>query len=261
MRRSVLGIGFCAGLAGLLALGAAARAEEGWGTLKGRVEWAGGAVPQRAKLNVNKDQEACLKNGPLLSEEYVVNPKNKGVRWVFVWLVDPKDPKKPVPVKPELKQPAKKVVEMDQPCCMFEPHLVGLQEGQTLVVKNSATVAHNVNVIGGPLGPNTNPILPAGQKFTLEGIVGRPTPIQVSCNIHPWMKAYVRVFKNPYFAVTDEDGNFEIKGAPAGNYNLVVWQESTGWVAGAPTPNKNGMPIAIKPNAVTDLGAIPLKPS
>ena len=40
--------------------------------------------------------------------------------------------------------------------------------------------------------------------------------MQLACNIHGWMKAYVRVFDHPYYAVTDEDGKFEIKLARVG---------------------------------------------
>ena len=70
------------------------------------------------------------------------------------------------------------------------------------------------------------------------------------------MSGYIRVFKHPYFAVTDEDGRFDIKGAPAGKWNLVVWQENTGWVKGG----KNGTPITIEADKTTNLGTIPLTP-
>ncbi len=55
------------------------------------------------------------------------------------------------------------------------------------------------------------------------------------------MKSWVRIFDHPYFALTDEDGKFEIKNAPAGKYNLVMWQGGVGWVNGG----KNGQTIEI----------------
>src|SRR5262249_7058857 len=152
-------------------------------------------------------------------------------------------------------------VFMDQPCCMFEPHVLALREGQGLEVKNSAAISHNVNVNGGLLGPNKNPILPPGKSLDLAPteLKARLMPIQISCSIHNWMKAYVFVFNHPYFAVTDEDGNFEIKGAPQGRYRLVVWQESVGWVIGAASPAKGGGKVIMIGNQ-TDVGKIPLKP-
>jgi hypothetical protein len=52
--------------------------------------------------------------------------------------------------------------------------------------------------------------------------------IRVKCDVHPWMTAYVAVMDNPYFAVTGEDGSFELPHLPAGNYKLVAWHELYG---------------------------------
>ena len=234
---------------------------QGWGNIKGQVVWGGGAVPQRDKLDVNKDQEECLKKGPLYSEKYVVNPKNKGVRWVLVWLTDADSPTKAVPIHPDLKAIKDKVVVVDQPCCMFEPHVLGIREGQVLEFKNSAKIAHNVKVDGGAKGPNINPILPPGGSVKVEEVEARKFPIPVSCSIHPWMKGYVGVFKGPYFAVTDENGHFEIKHAPAGKFRLMAWQEEQGWVAGdGGKPSGKGQLIEIKAGDTADV-KLEMKPS
>src|SRR5262249_4421621 len=94
-------------------------------------------------------------------------------------------------------------------------------------------------------------------------VPARPTPISVQCDIHPWMKAYIRVFNHPYFAVTDEDGKFTIKDAPAGEWRIVVWQEKSGWgKADRNDPNpptKTGTPITIKAGETTTL-EVPFAP-
>jgi hypothetical protein len=71
-------------------------------------------------------------------------------------------------------------------------------------------------------------------------------PGPVSCSIHPWMQAWWLVLDHPYFAVTDDNGNFEIKNAPAGTQRVVVWQEAVGYV----TPG-SGEPVDIKANDTT----------
>src|SRR4051794_13352435 len=91
------------GLLGLcVAAGPAAEggAGGGWGTVTGQVVYAVGNAPQRAALKVDRDQKACLKNGPLLDDTLVVDPKTKGVRWVMVWLQDPANPKKALRTHP-----------------------------------------------------------------------------------------------------------------------------------------------------------------
>lgn len=49
--------------------------------------------------------------------------------------------------------------------------------------------------------------------------------IQVFCNIHPEMRAIIFVTPNPFFARVDEQGNFEIPGVPAGEYDLIAWND------------------------------------
>lgn len=247
--------------AGTLALvGAGAVRAEGWGTIKGQVVWDGDKAPERAPVNVTKDQAACEKNGKLLQDKLVVNPKNKGIRWCVVYLMDVNGFNKDIPIHPKLKEIKNKTVELDQPCCQFEPHLVAMREGQTLIVKNSATIAHNVNIVGGARPPNVNQIVPPGGRFQVEDIKARPLPIIVKCDIHPWMSGRIAVLKHPYFVVTDADGKFEIKDAPAGDFRLVISHEE-GWVLGEPKPSKNGKKIVIKDGETTDLGEIRWKPA
>ena len=201
-----------------------------------------------APANVNKDQAVCLKNGPILQQDYVVNPKNKGVRWAVVWLVDANDLNAALPIHPNLKEVEQKEVILDQPCCQFEPHIVYLREGQTLVVKNSGTIPHNTKIDSPGDNPSVNPLIPPGQSVKVPGWKADYKPSVIGCSIHGWMSGYVRTFNHPYFAVTDEDGHFKIENAPAGNYNIVAWQESVGYLDKG---LKKGDPITIAPNATT----------
>lgn len=245
---------------GVTLLDAAAARAQGWGTLKGTVVF-NGEPPAPEKANVDKDQAHCLSKGDIFKNELVVNKKNKGVRWVLVWLTDPKDARNAKfvpPIHPSLKD-FKKVVEIDQPCCVFEPRVLALRVGQTLVVKNSAPIPHNFKIdsIGG--GPVQNPLIPAGGKAEVEGFVPKLLPTMYTCSIHAWMKGWIGTFPHPYFAITNEDGEFEIKNAPAGKFRLMVWQESAGWVIiDAKNPTNRGKIVEIKANAVTDAGKIPL---
>lgn len=222
---------------------------EGWGNVKGQVVFVGDP-PKQAELNVDKDKEACLAHGPLLDQKYVVDKDTKGVEYAVVWLTNPDGA---LPIKPELKEIKDKVVKLDQPTCQFIPHVLAMREGQELEVKNSAKISHNTSVNGGTLGPNFNEIIPPGETRTVKNF--KAGLVNVSCTIHGWMKGYIRVFKHPYFAVTDAKGNFEIKDAPAGTWNLVVWQEDKGWVNGG----KDGQPITIKKGETTT-EKIDLKP-
>lgn len=233
----------------------AAGAQDGaWSDLKGRVVFGGKDLPAPMVIdavNLNKDKDHCLSKGPLVNEEWVINKENKGVRWAVVWL-QAEEAGTALPVHPDLKAAPKTEVTMDQPFCKFEPRVVALQQGQVLVAKNSAEVAHNYNYAGFPPNRGDNKLMPAGSTLKIDELKASPYPVTVSCAIHTWMKGYIRIFNHPYFAVTDADGKFEIKKAPAGKYRLVIWHE-TGF-----RTDKTGEAVEIKPGT-TDLGTFELK--
>ena len=246
-------------LAGFLLLFGAARAQDAkkWSDLKGRIIWGDKNIPGRKPIDAIKthqDKNHCLSKGAVLDEEWVVNAKNKGLKWTFVWL-QAKD-KSPLPIHPDLNNIKQKQVVMDQPCCMFVPHALGMRQGQILLAKNSAPIPHNFKYTTGD-GTGGNPLLPPKGSFAIKGLEADPFPVIVNCGIHPWMKAWIRVFDHPYFAVTDENGAFAIPKAPAGNYQLMIWHGSGGWSGGA--AGRNGQPIVIKGGGETDLGNLEYK--
>jgi len=231
---------------------------QGWGTIKGRVVWGPKDIPVQMpieKVKENGDKAHCLKDGPVLDENWIVDKKSRGLRWTLVWLIneDFKD-KKALPIHPNLlKIPEAKVV-VDQPVCAFIPHALAMREGQILVAKNSSPVAHNIKWTGAKNMGNVT--VPAGQEFTIKNLAAERLPMQIECNFHPWMKGYVGVFSHPYFALTDADGNFEIKDAPAGKYRVVVW--NTAYNGGA--EGRKGIEVTVPAGKTADLGTIQFMP-
>ena len=229
-----------------------------WGDVKGRIVWADKNLPKRQVIDSvknNPDKAHCLMNGDILDEKWVVNEKNKGLRYSFVWLVDAQDIKAKLPIHPDLAKPKDDKVVIDQPCCMFVPHAIGMREGQVLLVKNPAPVTHNFKWTGNPaLGIAGNVSMPSKFELPIKGLVADRLPIKIECSIHPWMNGWVRVFDHPYFAVTDENGAFTMPKAPAGDYKLVIWHGSGGFTGGA--KGRTGQPIAIAAGKMTDPGEL-----
>jgi hypothetical protein len=217
-----------------------------WATVKGQVVFPKGKeIPKRAALNVNQKQ--CLANGPILDESILVNPKNRGVANVVVYLrpdnMNPKAEFAANEIHPaDAKRKAEDVV-IDQPCCMFVKRVTVARVGDTIVVKNPAAFAHNFFWDTANNGAHNVNVPVMGQWKMPKPLVKESAPIQYKCTIHPWMTGYVRVFDHPYFAVTDEDGKFEIRNAPVGKYRIVYWHEN-GLRGGA--QGRFGEPIAIK---------------
>ncbi len=100
--------------------------------------------------------------------------------------------------------------------------------GEKIDLKSSDPVSHNINC---KVQNNSfNEAVAPNGEIKKQAIAPARMPGLVTCDIHPWMNAYWLVLDNPYFAVTDEKGNFEIKNAPAGTQKVVVWQEATQFV-------------------------------
>jgi hypothetical protein len=199
-----------------------------WGTIKGKVTYDGDVpepqfIHKAGDSNV-KDAATCAKYD-MPSEEWVVNEANKGVRWVLVY-VD-----KPEAIHDDLKDPSGEV-ELGQEFCQFKPHLLAYRAGQKLKITSSDPIGHNVNMT--PFrGESINPLMPAaepGKKTIFEApdwkAQNRPFPAK--CNVHGWMIAHIMIFDHPYFAVTDENGEFEIKNVPTGKVRLRSWHEAVG---------------------------------
>ncbi len=225
----------------------AATARADGGSLKGRFVYDG-AAPAAMPLSITKDTEVCGKHN--LVDESLVVAADGSLANVVVWLRT-----KDVPA-PAAKADDK--VTLDNHNCHFEPHVVGMQMGQTLEVKNSDPVAHNTKIDGQNL--QVNPLIQAGTSFTQLVDAPEALPAPVSCSIHNWMSAKLVIRPNPYFAVSDAKGNFEIKNLPAGEYEFQVWQEKAGYIT---TAEVGGQSVTwpkgrVKWAAGTDLGTIKL---
>ena len=116
---------------------------------------------------------------------------------------------------------------IDQKGCQYHPHIVALEAGQEFQVINSDPTTHNIHPVPKD-NREWNESQPQGAP-PLDKTFARPeVMIPVKCNVHPWMKAYIGVFSNPEFGVTQNDGKFDLKNLPPGTYTLEAWHELYG---------------------------------
>jgi hypothetical protein len=187
--------------------------------LSGRIIFQG-PVPERRVVNMGKDAKCVELHGDkqVLDEELIVS-NDGGVKNAFVY-VRRGAPKMNYQM-PEL--PAR----LDQKGCMYHPRVQGVRVGQRLLVGNDDPVTHNVRSIpalnrafnfGQP--PDTEPRERVFERAERE--------IEVQCDIHPWMHAYIFVMDHPFFAVSSDDGTYTIDGLSPGEYSLETWHEKLG---------------------------------
>ena len=112
-------------------------------------------------------------------------------------------------------------VSFDQKGCEFSPRVFGIVAGQPLALGNNDKLLHNVK------SPEFNQAFPFGSKRVMK--LNDPSVMDtIKCDVHPWMRAYAGVMEHPYFAVTKQDGAFEIKGLVDGEYTVEAWHEKLG---------------------------------
>jgi Polysaccharide lyase family 4, domain II len=120
--------------------------------------------------------------------------------------------------------PTEKVV-LAQKNCMYDPHVAALMTNQPFEIENNDPTLHNVHPM-----PKHNrqwsTSQPAGSAALKESFARPEFAMEVLCNVHPWMRAWVFVFDHPYFAVTSKTGKFELKNLPPGTYTIEAWQET-----------------------------------
>lgn len=193
-----------------------------------------GAPPPVKELGATAQEKAACGDPSLkvMDETYVINPENKGFANIVVYLTVPATGGKKPPVSPEAAKLKDVEIIFDNKMLRFEPHVVGVMTGQKIVLSNSDKISHNTNIaFGGGVGnPASNESLPAGAKATKVYQKEERVPTTVQCNIHPYMRGYLLVRDNPYFAVSDKDGKFEIKNVPDGEWQFTVWQEKSGYI-------------------------------
>lgn len=225
-----------------------------WASLKGRFVFDG-TPPTPVEITADKDVEVCGKH-KLVNEELVVSD-DKGIANVVLFVRS-----KGVTVHPDLEDGSKAdPVVLDNKDCRFQPHVGFVQTGQTLTIKNSDSVGHNSNIATMKNSPS-NSLVPSNGSSDVTFSSDEAIPASVTCNIHPWMKAYLVIRPNPYGAVSGADGSFEIENLPVGEeLEFQLWHEKGGYLdeftlEGKKTSAKRGrMDFTVEEDG-TDLGDI-----
>jgi plastocyanin len=196
---------------------APAGASAGAAAIKGVVKFEG--TPPKAKaINMAADP-SCAKQhpGPILNAE-VVTGSGGGLQNALVFVADG--------LGDRTFDPPKEPLVISQKGCLYQPHVLVVQTNQAFEVVNNDPTAHNIHPTPANNREWNRAELPGA---TVEEAFARAEiAIPVKCNIHPWMRGYIAVLKNPYFALTKQDGSFDLPNLPPGTYTIEVWHETLG---------------------------------
>lgn len=185
--------------------------------IKGVVKFTG-TVPAPKAISMSADP-SCAKQhpGPVLTREVIADSKG-GLKNVVVFVADG--------LGDRGFEPPKEPVVIEQKGCQYQPHVLVVRANQPVEVVNDDPTAHNIHPTPANNREWNKAELP-GAKVE-EAFAHEEVAIPVKCNIHPWMRGYIAVFKHPYFIVTKEDGSFALPNLPPGTYTIKAWHEKLG---------------------------------
>ncbi len=188
------------------------------GTISGRIAFTG-ARPAAQRIDMSEEPSCAAKHASGAFAEAVVVNDNSTLRNVFLYVKSglPAGATFPVPREP---------VEIDQDGCMYEPHVFGIQVGQTLNIKNSDGLLHNIKAT--PTANRPFNISQPTNMTTARTFATAEVMVPLQCNVHSWMGAHVGVLAHPYFAVSGGDGGFRFRRLPPGTYEIEAVHETLG---------------------------------
>lgn len=235
-----------------------------WGNLIVTFQFDGDAPAAEAIVADGQDAAVCNKEN-LVKEDLVVNADNGGIANVVGWLSVERGAEPPA-AHPSNEEAKQEPVVLDNVGCRFEPHMVLVQTGQTLIVKNSDDIGHNakanlVKNIDQAFSDN----LPAGKQNEYTFDNAESLPMIIECTAHKWMTARLFILDHPFVGKSDADGKLVIPNLPVGKFTIRFNHEKAGnlrdvEIAGGTTSRRGEVEIEIKPGD-NDLGVIKLGPA
>lgn len=192
------------------------------GTIVGVASFVG-ENPGYPEVEINKDPEVCG-TGSRPSEKLILSAENK-IKNVYIEVIGVTGEKLAVPSVNPVYPQAK---------CAFTDHLMVVPTGSTVDFPNKYDkVMHNLHSYSIKNRPFNKGVPFEGSISTT---FDKPERVKITCDVHKWMTGFLIIRDDPYYAISDENGNYKIENVPAGTYKIVAWQESLGKKGGKRSP-------------------------
>ncbi len=184
--------------------------------LTGTVDFTG-PLPGDSIIAVPPAMQGC---GQLTSVRTVERSGTK-IGDAVVWLAD---------IRAGKALPIERRFELANDGCLLSPRVQAVFAPGTLNMASQDVAMHTNHVIDVGTGElaGVAPFNDNGEVVPFDSLLTKPRQLEVTCELHPWAKAWILVFDHPYFAVTERNGSFTIPDIPAGTYRVKAWHPKLG---------------------------------
>jgi len=191
---------------------------QGGAKVTGKIKFVG-TKPAMPKIDMTEEPKCKAKYQGVPTDETVIVNANGTLANVFVYV------KSGLPASYQAPAPAGPVT-LDQDGCRYHPHVLGIQVGQQLAIKNSDGILHNIKAkakANRPFNISQPAVMTSSKTFDKPEVM-----VALECNVHGWMHAWLGVLPHPFFSVSGADGSFTLAGLPPGTYTIEAWHEQYG---------------------------------
>lgn len=191
-------------------------AVNGGARLSGTVEFDG-PFPSDSVIRLSANTPGC---GQSLIDRSVDRTGNR-IGGAVVWITDIRSGK-PLPLERRF--------ELANHDCLLDPRVQAVFSPATLNVGSEDVAMHRNRIINVATG-ETEAIAPFndnGEVIPFDKLLTKPSQLEITCDLHPWSKAWILVFDHPYYSVTARTGAFSIEDIPAGTYRIRAWHPVLG---------------------------------
>ncbi|MDR4478166.1 MAG: hypothetical protein R3B37_00245 [Nitrospira sp.] len=190
------------------------------GTIKGQVIWKGD-IPKIPPLKVFADIDTCGTQVP--SPVLQIDPATNGIHEVLIYLERVEKGKAAEAAYP--LRMGKSAAHPAGRACQFEQQVSPFVRTSEIAFINYEPILHNPHLFNDKHSLFNIAMPTADREIETKLIRARGIGLRVQCDVHVHMNAWAAAFDHPYFAVTDEQGRFEIGGIPPGNYTVIAWHQ------------------------------------
>lgn len=190
----------------------------GGARLTGTIDFDG-VIPSDTVISLPADQIGC---GQSITDRRVEHTGTR-IGGTIVWLTD---------IRSGKALPMERRFELANEDCMLRPRVLAVIAPATLNIASEDVAIHRNRIINVGTGEleGIAPFNDNGEVVPFDRLLVKPAQLEVLCDLHPWSKAWILVFDQPYFAVSSRTGEFTIDDVPPGTYQLKAWHPALGTV-------------------------------